>query len=235
MCSRPESESAGTRSWVPAWVPSVGTAIWICDPSARITWLNHRAETLLCSEAADSIGRPCCDVVGAVSATGAPFCRPRCDVRRLAEAGLEIEPVVLRVTGSEDRGRWFLVVPIALTAPDGSHPWIVHCACDVDRAHRTEEYLSRVASRTVPGPSAPRTALSRREREILQLLAEDNDPQRIAARLHVSYTTIRNHVQHILEKLAVHSTQEAVAAHLLGRSGQTGGESATESLRGQRA
>jgi len=233
MCNRPDTESADTRSWVPAWISGVGAAIWICDPSGRVTWLNQRAETLLGSAAADCIGRPCCDVIGSASATGAPFCRPRCDVRRLAEAGREIEPVVLRVTGSEEQGRWFLVVPIALAAPDGSRPWIVHCACDVDRAHRTEEYLSRIASRTVPGPSAPRNALSRREREILQLLAEDHDPQRIAARLHVSYTTIRNHVQHILEKLEVHSTQEAVAAHLLGRSEQAP-EGASDPLRGRR-
>lgn len=59
------------------------------------------------------------------------------------------------------------------------------------------------------------TGLTPREREILELLAEDNTLHAIAERLYVSYTTVRNHVQHILLKLGVHSTMEAVAQHLL--------------------
>lgn len=216
MCSPPNSDSAGTRSRVPPWISSLGTAVWICDPHGRVTWLNRRAESLIGSDAADCVGRPCHEVIRGASAEGVPFCRPGCDVRRRAEAGREIEPAVVRLPAGDGRGRWILILHIALTASDGSQPCLVHCACDVDRAHRTEEYLSRVAARSTRA-SYPRAALSRREREILELLAGDNDPQRIAARLHVSYTTIRNHVQHILEKLEVHSTQEAVAAYILGR------------------
>ena len=37
----------------------------------------------------------------------------------------------------------------------------------------------------------------------------------IAARLHVSHATVRNHVQHILNKFGVHSIMEAVALYLL--------------------
>ncbi|MDH4038859.1 MAG: helix-turn-helix transcriptional regulator [Candidatus Krumholzibacteria bacterium] len=57
--------------------------------------------------------------------------------------------------------------------------------------------------------------LTQREREILSLLAEDATLHEIAERLGVSYATVRNHVQHILRKLGVHSILEAVAVFLL--------------------
>jgi DNA-binding CsgD family transcriptional regulator len=57
--------------------------------------------------------------------------------------------------------------------------------------------------------------LTQREAEILRLLAEDRDLRDIAASLQVSYATVRNHVQHILTKLSVHSILEAVACHIL--------------------
>jgi two-component system, NarL family, nitrate/nitrite response regulator NarL len=49
--------------------------------------------------------------------------------------------------------------------------------------------------------------LTRRELDILRLLAAGA----MAERLHVSPATVRNHVQHILEKLGVHSRLEAAA------------------------
>jgi DNA-binding NarL/FixJ family response regulator len=65
--------------------------------------------------------------------------------------------------------------------------------------------------------TSKRLGLTRRESEILQLLAEDKSLHEIARETHVSYVTVRNHVQHILAKLGVHSIIEAVACHLLVR------------------
>ncbi|MDK1104428.1 MAG: response regulator transcription factor, partial [Actinomycetota bacterium] len=53
--------------------------------------------------------------------------------------------------------------------------------------------------------------LTPREREVLQLLTEGLDGARIAKRLFLSQATVRNHIQHILAKLGVHSRVEAVA------------------------
>ena len=57
--------------------------------------------------------------------------------------------------------------------------------------------------------------LSEREREILRLLSNDESLHGIAHRLDLSYATVRNHVQHVLNKLGVHSILEAVAFYLL--------------------
>jgi DNA-binding NarL/FixJ family response regulator len=53
--------------------------------------------------------------------------------------------------------------------------------------------------------------LSRREREILALLAEGLDNEAIAEHLVISTHTARTHVQNILRKLEVHSRLEAAA------------------------
>jgi DNA-binding NarL/FixJ family response regulator len=65
----------------------------------------------------------------------------------------------------------------------------------------------------VPGArgSGGITRLTRREREILHLMAEGLSNQEIAARLVLSVHTVRTHVQTILAKLGGHSKLEAVA------------------------
>jgi DNA-binding NarL/FixJ family response regulator len=53
-------------------------------------------------------------------------------------------------------------------------------------------------------------SLTRREREILQLIADGCDSRDAAARLHISVRTQRNHVASILAKLGVHSQLQAL-------------------------
>lgn len=53
--------------------------------------------------------------------------------------------------------------------------------------------------------------LTRRELEILQMLAKGLSNEAISRQLYISPTTARNHIQNILGKLGVHSKLEAVA------------------------
>jgi two-component system nitrate/nitrite response regulator NarL len=53
--------------------------------------------------------------------------------------------------------------------------------------------------------------LTRREREILALLAEGADNDAIAQELVISPQTARTHIQNVLGKLGVHSRLEAAA------------------------
>jgi two-component system, NarL family, nitrate/nitrite response regulator NarL len=54
-------------------------------------------------------------------------------------------------------------------------------------------------------------ALTPREKEVLGLMAEGLDNRAIAAELGIGFTTVRGHVQNILEKLDSHSKLEALA------------------------
>ncbi len=52
-------------------------------------------------------------------------------------------------------------------------------------------------------------ALSRREREVLELVAQGRTNGEIASHLNISITTVRTHVVHILEKLGARDRTEA--------------------------
>jgi len=53
--------------------------------------------------------------------------------------------------------------------------------------------------------------LTRRELEILKIIATGFSTKGVAQKIHVSPATVRNHVQSILTKLGIHSRLEAVA------------------------
>lgn len=71
--------------------------------------------------------------------------------------------------------------------------------------------LARMIPRMRGGTTAGSAALTPRELEVLQLLADGRSTDEIAEQLVVSPSTVRNHTQSILRKLDVHSKLEAVA------------------------
>jgi len=60
-------------------------------------------------------------------------------------------------------------------------------------------------------PVAP-AHLTARQVEVLRLLEQGRSTKQIAAELHLSTETVRNHIRHLLRALGVHSRLEAVAA-----------------------
>jgi DNA-binding NarL/FixJ family response regulator len=73
--------------------------------------------------------------------------------------------------------------------------------------------LTRLLPRLVRGPPAPSRfgTLTKRELEVLALMAEGLANKTMAARLGLRLNTVRNHVQNLLVKLGAHSKLEAVA------------------------
>jgi len=70
-----------------------------------------------------------------------------------------------------------------------------------------DDYVRHLASK---GIADRYDALSEREREIFQLVAEGHSNKEVAGLLHVSPATVETHRAHILEKLDVHNTAELV-------------------------
>jgi len=66
-----------------------------------------------------------------------------------------------------------------------------------------EGYVARAAAGAPAGP-----ALSAREREVLQLLAEGRSTKQIATQLHTSISTIETHRRHIMQRLGLFSVAE---------------------------
>jgi DNA-binding CsgD family transcriptional regulator len=205
---------------IPAWVDRIGVPAWVTGADRAILYLNPRAESLFQCSASECVGRVCYEALGArglwVSGRGTlrPFCGSRCAVQNSLERGRELPAVDACLVRSGEL-QWIHLLPIPVRGEDGT-TLVVHCALPADREHRLEAYVAHVAGRS-PHPPCPACllALSRRESEVLRLLAEDLTLGEIAERLGVSYVTVRNHVQHMLAKLGVHSTAEAIAVFLL--------------------
>jgi ATP/maltotriose-dependent transcriptional regulator MalT len=72
--------------------------------------------------------------------------------------------------------------------------------------------LGRSGGLAMPREHRPSEALSPREREVLELVAQGRTNREIANTLFISESTAKVHVRHILEKLGVHSRVEAAAS-----------------------
>ncbi|GAA0708521.1 response regulator transcription factor [Dactylosporangium roseum] len=69
-----------------------------------------------------------------------------------------------------------------------------------------------IANRLIDRIRTPSTALSRRETEVLQLVADGLSNQQISKQLYLSQATVKTHLVHIYDKLGVDSRTAAVAA-----------------------
>jgi DNA-binding CsgD family transcriptional regulator len=127
-----------------------------------------------------------------------------CQLRQMAQQGRPVHPCVLvfrDAAGDPIEARVSLLV-----APGGrtSAPVFVHLLSPVD-SEGQEAGFRRVCA------DNRNARLSERELEVLGRLAEGMGTQEIAKALGLSPYTSRNHIQHILDKLQVHSRLAAVA------------------------
>lgn len=83
-----------------------------------------------------------------------------------------------------------------------------------ERECRLREMMER---RRAPQPALPDTPLTARELEVLPYLLQGRTNREIATSLHVSLSTVKAHIEHIIAKLGVSDrTQAAVRAIELG-------------------
>jgi DNA-binding NarL/FixJ family response regulator len=128
------------------------------------------------------------------------------------------------------RTRSGAIVPLSITtilAPSSTRELsvLVHLLRDLRRQKEIEQLLHSVVSgaarlalgapdgspKEAEAASIAPPAVTAREREVIRLLAQGASTEAIAAKLFISNRTARNHIQHILAKLQVHSRLEAVA------------------------
>ncbi|MDP9818090.1 response regulator transcription factor [Spirilliplanes yamanashiensis] len=140
-------------------------------------------------------------------------------------AGRENAPAVVAISGDSDPER------VAAAVAAGAISWapkeigLEQLAGVVVAAARGEAWLPpAVLARVLRvlaaggGDAAAREnpidRLTVRERQILEFTARGLSRREIAAKLDVSVNTVRSHSQHMLSKLGVHTTLEAVALAL---------------------
>jgi two-component system, NarL family, response regulator NreC len=81
--------------------------------------------------------------------------------------------------------------------------------CALRKVAKGETYITRSASAIVQGQQTgieSAEPLGVRERQVLRLIAEGKRTEEIAGILDISYTTVRSHKKHIMDKLGVYDT-----------------------------
>jgi PAS domain S-box-containing protein len=186
-----------------------------------IVFWNRAAERILGHSAAEVVGRRCYQVVAGTTSSGlTPECLGGCPSIRYLRAGLVPAPVRLRALCSSGERKWVTVTPMVIASVQGNAPLIVHLFDDsseyADSAGESvrealasggADIISDNPETEVPGETP---ALSRRELEVLRLVAGGWETSRIATELGISRHTVRNHIRNLRQRLNASTKLDAV-------------------------
>lgn len=191
------------------------------DAHGRVICWNPACEDLLGVAAREALGRPCQDVLRACDGSGKRFCGPDCRVAQLVRGGTApaAEPVWF---GHKDGVRRALWLSVFLVPSQWKDLWTVvhllHSRAPAPRPRGRQRnavgmpHRGARSARNWSGSDLARSPLlTARESEILCRLARGQPPRAIARLLCISAVTVRNHIQHLIAKLGLHSQIEAVA------------------------
>ena len=206
------------------FIANSSDGVFAVDRRQSIVLWNERATAILGFTAEEVLGGKCYETLGGRDTEGCIVCRRGCEAiasaRRLQPA--PTADIVARTKGGTEV--WLNLSTVVVHSRRGALSVLVHLFREVTREHDVlgvARDLADLVSARFPGrriarlPSdsgrAASVELTRREREVLILLASGISTDAIAKRLCISPRTVRNHVNNILGKLDVHSRLEAVA------------------------
>ncbi len=190
------------------------------DGKQRILLVNRAAEGLLGLTAQDVVGRPCYEVVRGRDELGAIICQQACRAIALARRGAPIPSTNLLTLTTRDQPLWLNVTCFTLPLASRGQVAVIHVFRDLTRQKAIEQVLGQFAADLAkfcawdqPDTSRPEVdeRLTRREHQVLALLAEGLPTRAIAEQLRISWATVRTHIQHILSKLGVQSRLQVIA------------------------
>ena len=197
-----------------------GQAVFATDGADRIVLWNKACDALVGKTARDVLGKRCYEVMGGRDVNGNVYCHRSCPVahqaRDLKEQPVKPFELTVKTGGGKERK-----VSNTLFAVPSYHPALtklVHVLRPAANPAPAETpHPERVEPlRPASDACGDAAVLTAREKEVLRCLARGLGTATIAKQLSIARVTVRNHVQNILQKLAVHSKLEAVVlAHRL--------------------
>ena len=165
---------------------NVGVPSYVLDESGIVRWLNAAARQLL----GDVRGRHFTSIV-------APE-----DSRRARE--LFAQKVLGTAPATEATG--------VLVSTTGTRVSVELSAVPLRKGQRIVGVFGLIEEGPGDEGTAPPPHLTPRQVEVLRLLEQGRSTKQIAAELHLSTETVRNHIRRLFAALGVHTRLEAVAA-----------------------
>ena len=201
-------------------IEGTSDAAYVVDSEGMVVAWNKEAENLFGITAAQAIGQPCDKIIGGTDECGT-VCSRNCAVQQALGRHHPVKNFDLLVRTVEGE-QWCDVSVLIAQSNNSTQACAIHIVHPVDLRKRLEmtvrdfvvsktslpadQAVAMMTSRT----PARQTDLSAREIEILRLLAKGSTTGSISDQLHISPTTVNNHVQHLLHKLDSHTRLEAI-------------------------
>jgi PAS domain S-box-containing protein len=189
----------------------VGDGAFVTGADGSIALWNRAAARILGWRAKEVLGRSCCQVLTGSDVDGMRLCYQGCHVTSLVKQSEAVQHFEMRTRSKAGKSIWLDISILEAPATSGGHAMIVHLFRDVTTSRELWDLVRERLAPSAPSNGNGASPLTRRELEILQLMASGANTKALAERLHVSPATIRNHAQNIFAKLGVHSRLEAVA------------------------
>jgi DNA-binding CsgD family transcriptional regulator len=194
---------------------SIFEAAIAIDEHMTIVACNGSAAALLGRRASDVIGKPCNEVVHAGDIFGNRYCDEECAIMKMARCHEAVHPTRLDIPSASGGCARTDVLTLRVPGAGRSSFTLVHVFLPArersESAGWSEADLAAVPTQPATSPEPAIASLSARERQILRLLANGSRTREIATALSIAPSTARNHVQHVLQKLDVHTKTAAVA------------------------
>ena len=187
-----------------------GDGAFAVAEDGRVRLWNQAAERILGWTAREVLERPCCEILEGINGDGNRFCSRGCHLMSPVQRRESVQHVEMQTRTKAGRAVWLDIRVFELSPDGGGDALTVHLFRDVTATRALLELL-RNRLRAPETSSNGASPLTRRESEIVRLMATGANTKALAERLHVSPATVRNHVQNIFTKLGVHSRLEAVA------------------------
>lgn len=187
-----------------------GDGALVADPDGRVVLWNQAAERLLGWTATEALGRTCCDLLDGRPPDDRGACGTGCPVIMAGSRAEAVESFDVRARAKSGEAISLNVSTLTMAA-DEDGPLRIHLFRILGE-RRAPVTGHAPAVQSAPTDEANSSGpLTRREREVLRLLATGANTKVAAQQLGVSPATVRNHVQNLLGKLGVHSRLQAVA------------------------
>jgi PAS domain S-box-containing protein len=182
---------------------------FVIGSDGRISRWNAAAERIMGYGAADVVGRHCCDVFESGDSHAERIGPRSCQVVALMRSGEQPESFDLQTRTKGGRPIWLNVSTVVFPGTTSGGFWALRTFRDVTPV---KDMLALIRGRLTGAPAKedPAARLTRREAEVLRLMASGATNRMLATELCVSPATVRNHAHNIFEKLGVRTRVGAI-------------------------